>query len=755
MGYLSFRIKLLIALMSVVAGVTAVALWVTQGQVGAAHDRLFREHVAAQLKYLPREQEARLGVVREQSREFSEIEAVRVAVEKHDGVALFRLARQRLEPMLNEAFSDLAAELEAERLHSLQVEFKHKLAQQLAKLAQTVEGRPVSRRPQPHGLPREPHPLVVPPARPGYPDALVDLNFGALMSRAKKDLGDSVGARLRGIAKQVETLPLALPKAQADRMPRMAKMQRPGGPPGANRRAPRKRSPLLADFMLFIGEKGEVLKVTRGFFQGMRAEFRAKLEKQIPAIIKLERQQVGYFALDGTGRTMLAEVVFTPVYDMKGGRKVGTFVLGFPFSDLAEQTIQKVGQMHNGIWLDGQVHSKTIPEKSQATLGRWLDTHLDKADPSESSALGVDDAGGNLMLVEVNNVPHRVFFAPLNAGSDMPMAYKIGLYSWAGTLQIQAELRDQILLTASLLGIGTLAIGWLIALNMTKPIRRLNKATERLIKGDYDVRVPARSKDEIGQLSTSFNEMAEGLSLKERYRTALNKVADQEVADELMSGNAHLGGQTRRMTVLFCDIRRYTEITANMPPEDVVELLNEHMTALTRVVHEHGGVVDKFVGDMIMAVFGARKDDPEAPTRAVACGRHMIAERRVLNLLTGRDINVGIGIATGEMLAGFMGSEDRLNFTVIGQGANLASRLTAMAGPMELLVDEPTAESAKEGREAEQLPPVAIKRFRDLQAVYKLAVNDVKFEAPEPPPATNGKPKDVQKRFKTEPRAVL
>jgi hypothetical protein len=113
--------------------------------------------------------------------------------------------------------------------------------------------------------------------------------------------------------------------------------------------------------MLFIGEKGEVLKVTRGFFQGMRAEFRAKLEKQIPAIIKLERQQVGYFALDGTGRTMLAEVVFTPVYDMKGGRKVGTFVLGFPFSDLAEQTIQKVGQMHNGIWLDGQVHSSTKP----------------------------------------------------------------------------------------------------------------------------------------------------------------------------------------------------------------------------------------------------------------------------------------------------------------------------------------------------------------------------------------------------------
>jgi len=367
-----------------------------------------------------------------------------------------------------------------------------------------------------------------------------------------------------------------------------------------------------------------------------------------------------------------------------------------------------------------------------------LDPANSPLDASAKDAKDAKDAEDQPLLVNVDNVPHRVFFAPLNAGSDMPVAYKIGLYSWAGTLQTQGDLRDQILLTAGLLGLGTLAIGWLIALGMTKPIRRLYKATERLIKGDYQVRVPALSNDEIGKLSATFNEMAERLSLKEQYKSALNKVADEEVADELMSGKAALGGKTRRMTVLFCDIRRYTEITAGMPPEATVALLNEHMTALTRVVHEHGGVVDKFVGDMIMAVFGARKTDPEAPTRAIACGRHMIAERRVLNLLTGRDINVGVGIATGEMLAGFMGSEDRLNFTVIGQGANLASRLTAMAGPMELLVDEPTCEAAREGREAEPLPPVEIKGFQDLQAVYKLAVNDVKFETEKTAPGNAG-----------------
>ena len=149
-------------------------------------------------------------------------------------------------------------------------------------------------------------------------------------------------------------------------------------------------------------------------------------------------------------------------------------------------------------------------------------------------------------------------------------------------------------------------------------------------------------------------------------------------------------------------------------------LLNEHMTALTRVVHEQGGLVDKFVGDMIMAVFGAGERDPAAPAKAVACARAMISERKVLNMMTGRNIRVGVGVATGKMLAGFMGSEERLNFTVIGQGANLASRLCTVAGPMDILVDEATCEAAREGRTAEPLPPMEIKGFSELQAVYRL-----------------------------------
>jgi class 3 adenylate cyclase len=128
---------------------------------------------------------------------------------------------------------------------------------------------------------------------------------------------------------------------------------------------------------------------------------------------------------------------------------------------------------------------------------------------------------------------------------------------------------------------------------------------------------------------------------------------------------------------------------------------------------------------MIMAVFGATDTDPTAAERAVACARAMISERKVLNMMSGRDISVGVGLATGQMLAGFMGSEDRLNFTVIGRGANLGSRLCSVAGSMDILVDEATCEAAREGRAAEPLPPMEIKGFNDLQAIYRLSLEPV------------------------------
>ena len=137
-------------------------------------------------------------------------------------------------------------------------------------------------------------------------------------------------------------------------------------------------------------------------------------------------------------------------------------------------------------------------------------------------------------------------------------------------------------------------------------------------------------------------------------------------------------------------------MTVGMDPARVVELLNEHMIVLTKVVHEHGGVVDKFVGDLVMALFGVPGSHGDDPLRAAECARGMMRARRDLDAVTGRPVQIGIGVAYGEVLAGCMGSDDRLNYTVLGERVNLAEREPERVAALERLLAE---------HESAQVPP--------------------------------------------------
>ena len=173
-----------------------------------------------------------------------------------------------------------------------------------------------------------------------------------------------------------------------------------------------------------------------------------------------------------------------------------------------------------------------------------------------------------------------------------------------------------------------------------------------------------RSRDEVGQLASSFNEMAEGLAQKERYRTVLNMVADEKVAQRLIAGELTLGGEEREISVLFCDIRGFTALTQNMPPAEVIEMLNEHMTALICVVKEHRGMLDKFVGDMLMAIFGAPVRYGNDTLNAARCALRLVRVREELNQTSRHKLPIGISLATGTVVAGCMGSADRLNYKI-------------------------------------------------------------------------------------------
>jgi class 3 adenylate cyclase len=157
-----------------------------------------------------------------------------------------------------------------------------------------------------------------------------------------------------------------------------------------------------------------------------------------------------------------------------------------------------------------------------------------------------------------------------------------------------------------------------------------------------------------------------------------------------------------------------------MPPEEVIALLNEHMETLTRVVHEHQGVVDKFVGDLIMALFGAPKSYGHDADRAARCALRMIQEREKLNQRSRHFVQIGIGISTGTVVAGCMGASNRVGYTVLGERVNLAARLCAQAGPGEILLDCTTRELLPATASVKQLPLRKLKGFSEPIPVWEL-----------------------------------
>ncbi|HTL12834.1 MAG TPA: HAMP domain-containing protein, partial [Bdellovibrionota bacterium] len=146
--------------------------------------------------------------------------------------------------------------------------------------------------------------------------------------------------------------------------------------------------------------------------------------------------------------------------------------------------------------------------------------------------------------------------------------------------------------------------GYVYSGTITTPIRALMDASKRIAKGDFSIALKPKSHDELGHLSVAFNEMAQGLEERDRVKETFNKFHNKEIADKLLSGEVKLGGERLSATIFFSDVRGFTSLSEKMEPEGVVEMINEYMTRMVRIIREHGGIVDKYVGDAIMALWG-------------------------------------------------------------------------------------------------------------------------------------------------------
>ena len=443
------------------------------------------------------------------------------------------------------------------------------------------------------------------------------------------------------------------------------------------------------------------------------------LEDDRIALVPAE-QQTGYVLAETPFRfKMPREVILTPVRDPNTQEILGALAVGLPLSDYGENMLYdlsrpgRAGTISTGLWLEDQLFSRTVPLSEQESLKEQLRQAIRAQRP--------DPAGAAISVrVELSGQPYQMLLRPLSVDSALPQAWGVMLSSLAGMLAEQRTLQNEVLTTAGLAFVAALVLSYFLSRSLMHPVRDLVQGTQLIRQGKYDTRVRVARRDELGELSESFNEMAGGLEQRERYHSILVQLTDYDVAQRLIASPS-LGGERREVTVLFCDIRGFTAVTDGMTPEDVIAMLNEHMTAMTESVHRHHGVVDKFVGDLIMAVFGAPESSGDDAGNAARCALEMMDTRRRLNEVTGFPLlEIGIGIASGPAVAGCMGSENRLNYTVLGERVNLASRLCSAAPAGEVLLDPATAELLVPKISGELLPETTFKGIRRPVRPFRL-----------------------------------
>jgi adenylate cyclase len=323
----------------------------------------------------------------------------------------------------------------------------------------------------------------------------------------------------------------------------------------------------------------------------------------------------------------------------------------------------------------------------------------------------------------------------LNSKLDGIRADMLALLRADADLTTQKQRR--VTLIAAFLTLLAIILGLVFSLfvsaGVTRPVRRLLEGAKAVAAGDLDGKVPITSKDEIGHLTTAFNQMVEQLRLKERIRETFGKYIDPRIVEGLIDRPMLAAeGQRRVMTVLFCDLRGFTGTSEGMTPQGLVKVMNRYFSTMSSPIRDHEGIIDKYIGDAIMAYWGPPFTDDAAQARLASLAALKMLEllpqlRTDLPELLGirslpNSFDLRIGIATGEVLVGSIGSEFMMNYTVMGDTVNLASRLEGANKEYggRILVSEATLAAASDAVEAREIDRVAVLGQNRPQAVFEI-----------------------------------
>lgn len=279
-----------------------------------------------------------------------------------------------------------------------------------------------------------------------------------------------------------------------------------------------------------------------------------------------------------------------------------------------------------------------------------------------------------------------------------------------------------------------LSIAGLVTFFLVRNIRNLVRGADEIGDGNLDVEVPVASRDEVGHLTHSFNHMAGELRLKERIKDTFGKYMDPRIVTRLIENPelTQLGGERQEMTVMFVDLQGYTTISEKLSPADLVRMLNMFLGQMTDAVAKHNGVINDFLGDAVMAYWGPPFNTPDEHARLACLAgvsalenfEHYKAEiaKELGAELDGLDINMRIGIATGSVVAGNIGSPASRKFSLIGDSVNLAARLEGANKNYgtRAMISERTRELAGSAVSVRELDLVRVKGKLEPTRIYEL-----------------------------------
>jgi adenylate cyclase len=308
---------------------------------------------------------------------------------------------------------------------------------------------------------------------------------------------------------------------------------------------------------------------------------------------------------------------------------------------------------------------------------------------------------------------------------------------------VTATIWRNIWLSVGVLFISILCV-WFFSKTISNPLKKLSSAAGKIKEGQFNIDISSKTRDEIGLLTNSFVEMSQGLAERERLKDTFGKFINKEIAERAMKGELELGGESKLATIFFSDIRNFTSIAEKMPAQDVVGFLNSYLLRMVNCVTKTGGVVDKFIGDAIMAIWGVPVSSGNPARDALSCVRSALMMRVALqdyNTTRGTadrpHLTIGCGINSGDVVAGQIGSKERMEYTVIGDAVNLASRTESLNKALntDILITENTWNLVQEYIISEEMPSVTVKGKEKpirLFAVINLRVNKPGKEQPAP-----------------------